>query len=273
LGTAGTVVAASGGVAAAQTPAGDTYRVTIQNISAQPFAPPVAATHRDGMHVFQIGAMASDQIATVAQEGNPVPLAMLLAGSAQVTEAVNVGHPIPGRGMQRVVDGTPFTDTTAIDIHAMPGDRFSLAGMLACTNDGFFGLDSVVLPAAGTATYAANSYDAGREENTQRSEDLGDPCSVLGSVPLRGDPNGNAAPATNPRQTIRIHPGITATGDLTPAAHGWQDPVARVTISRVGGAPALPHTGSGPAGTILHFAAAGLAALGAGLVALRRRRG
>jgi len=154
----------------------------------------------------------------------------------------------------------------------MPGDRFSIAGMLGCTNDGFFGLDSVQLPTTGTATYMPNGYDAGREENTQRSEDLADGCSVLGPAPLRGYPNGNEYPATSPRRPIQIHPGITNTGDLAPAAHGWQGPVGRVTITRVAGASALPATGGASVSTALRAGSAGLALLAAGLFTLRRRR-
>ena len=221
--------------------------------------------------MFQVGAMASDEIATVAQQGTPAPLHTLLSGMPQVTQAVNVGHPIPGRGTQRTVDGMTFGDTETVEIRAVPGDRLSVAGMLACTNDGFFGVDSVVIPTAGSATYMASAYDAGREDNTQRSEDLGDPCGVLGPTPLRGDPNGNASPATGARQPIQLHPGITATGDLTPAAHGWQGAVGRITIARVGGASALPATGGGPvAGWSQLAAGLALAAAGVGL-ALRRR--
>jgi hypothetical protein len=32
---------------------------------------------------------------------------------------------------------------------------------------------------------------------------------------------------------IRPHDGITGVGDVDPAVHGWPEPVARITISRV----------------------------------------
>ncbi|HEU5314763.1 MAG TPA: spondin domain-containing protein [Chloroflexota bacterium] len=268
----GATVAGSATAAGAQSPGGELYRVTLQNVAAQPWAPPVVATHRDGTHVFQVGAMASDEIATVAQQGNPAPLHTLLSGMPQVTQAINVGHPIPGRGTQRTVDGMTFGDTEVVEIRARPGDRLSVAGMLACTNDGFFGLDSVVIPTTGSATYMANAYDAGREDNTQRSEDLGDPCSVLGAAALRGDPNGNASPLTGARQPIQLHAGITATGDLTASAHGWQGAVGRITVARVAGASALPSTGGGPSGAALRVVAGlAVAAAGAGLALTRRR--
>jgi hypothetical protein len=261
---------AGAGVASAQSPAGNLYRVTVQNVANQPWAPVVAATHRSGTHIYQVGGLASDEIATVAQMGNPAPLHAMLSGMPQVTQAVNVGHPIPGRGIQRTVDGATYGDTETFEIRALPGDTLSLAGMLACTNDGFVGLDSVVIPTTGSATYMASGYDAGREENTERSEDLGDPCSVLGATALRGDPNGNNSSATSPAQPIRVHPGVTGSADLSAAAHGWQGAVARVTITRVAGASALPATGRAPAPT-LPILAVGLVLAGSAVAALRRR--
>lgn len=107
--------------------------------------------------------------------------------------------------------------------------------MLICTNDGFLGLAGAALPTAGTVSYALNGYDAGREENTERSADLVDPCSVLGPVALAGDPNGNedAVVATSPQEPIHHHPGIAGIGDLDVETHGWTDPVATVTVTRI----------------------------------------
>src|SRR5262249_23293053 len=45
-----------------------TYQVTLTNLTAgQPFSPPVAATHRPGVHMFQIGQLATDELAAIAQ--------------------------------------------------------------------------------------------------------------------------------------------------------------------------------------------------------------
>src|SRR5262249_22082270 len=95
------------------------------------------------------------------------------------------------------------------------------------------GLDAVQLPTRGSETFLLNGFDAGREQNTERSVDLPDPCSVLGPVTLAGDPDGNrdAEGATTPAQPIQLHPGSTGAGDLSGAMHGWRDPVAKVTIS------------------------------------------
>jgi Spondin_N len=208
------------------------YRVTLQNLTTgQPFSPPVAATHRPRLHMFQVGRLATDQLAAIAQDGNEAPMVALLNGSSDVTQTVDIGRPLTTRG--RTIGS--FTDTVTFDIMAHAADRFSLATMLICTNDGFLGLDAVQLPPHGMHTFELVGWDAGRENNTEQSEDIVDPCSALGPVPLSGDPNGNrdTEVATVPPEPIHLHPGIAGSGDLSPAMHGWSNPVARVTIERL----------------------------------------
>ena len=209
-----------------------TYRVTLTNLTGgQPFSPPVAATHRGGLHMFQVGRLATDQLAAIAQDGNEAPMVALFTGRRGVTQLVDVGRPLTPRG--KVVGS--FTDSVTFEITARPGDRFSIATMLICTNDGFLGLDAVELPGEGAKTFLLKGYDAGRENNTEKSIDIVDACSGLGPVVLNGDPNGNrdAQVATVPAEPIQLHPGITGIGDLSPALHGWTNPVARVTIVAV----------------------------------------
>ncbi|MGI8915258.1 MAG: spondin domain-containing protein, partial [Chloroflexota bacterium] len=197
------------GVAAAQAADVVTYKVTIMNLTkGQPFSPPVAATHRDGLHMFQVGQVATDQLAATAQDGNPVPLYKLV-NSARFGNSAMV--------TQKVIKGNTVTDSASFVINASPGDTFSLATMLICTNDGFLGLDSVALPIQGSMTYDLKGYDAGREQNTELSKDIVDPCSALGPVKLAGDPNGNidGPVATSPAQPIALHPGIKGGGDLS----------------------------------------------------------
>jgi hypothetical protein len=216
------------------TPAVGTYRVTLVNLtSGQPFSPPVAATHQKAIRMFEVGELASDELAAIAQDGDEGPMFRRFSASDNVTQAVDVGRPVTPSG-HPVGD---FTDTVTFEIAAAPGDKFSIATMLICTNDGFLGLDAVKLPKQGSQDFLLAGYDAGREENTERSEDVVDPCSALGPVPLRGDPNGNrdSGPGitTSPAEVIGHHPGIAGIADLSSELHGWSDPVAMVTIERV----------------------------------------
>jgi hypothetical protein len=79
-----------------------------------------------------------------------------------------------------------FTDTATFDIAARRGDRLSFAAMLICTNDGFLGLDGAHLPDDDSRTFLLVGWDAGRENNTERQQDIVEPCSVLGPVVLPG---------------------------------------------------------------------------------------
>ena len=222
-----------GGAAASAEPELATYRVTLMNLThGQPFSPPVVATHRKAVHMFEVGQLASDELAAIAQDGNEVPMFALFNASKHTTEAVDVGKPVTPKG---TTVGS-FTDTVTIEIHARPGDRLSLATMLICTNDGFLGLDAAKLPKHGTKTHLVNGYDAGRENNTEASQDIVDACSALNPTkPLAGDPNGNrnAEVATVPPTVIQHHPGIHGGAQLDPSFHGWTNPVASITIERL----------------------------------------
>lgn len=219
-----------------------TYALILENLTdSQPFSPPVAVTHNAGLPtaltIAEVGGTASDEINAIARDGDPAPLVEALENRrdlspAIVTDIVNFGRPLTPS--DTTIGG--FADRLVTTIDARPGDVLSLFGMLICTNDGFVGLDRATLPAT-SATFDLMGYDAGSEENTERSEHIVDPCSGLGPVALDGDPNGNddSGPGvdTDPVGVITAHPGVDGTiGDLL-AAHDWDEPAARLTVVKV----------------------------------------
>ncbi len=207
------------------------YEVTIENLTpGQPLSPPVAATHRRSANLFRMGRPASPEIEAIAEDGDASGAAALLRGWAQTADVVSLGAPLTPHGS----DAGGFSDSVTFEILARPGDRLSLAAMLICTNDGFVGLDRARLPRHGSRSFYAKGYDAGTEMNTELSQDIVDPCSGIGPAPLNGDPNGNedALVDSDPHMPIRRHAGIQGNGDLT-AAHDWDGPVAKVTVTRV----------------------------------------
>ncbi len=211
-----------------------TFRVSLQNLTGgQPFSPPTAATHDEDLHMFQVGELATDELAAIAQDGNEIPMVRLFNGfrlDDDVTDVVDVGRPITPRGVAK----GGFSDSVTFMIRAHPSDRLSIATMLICTNDGFTGLDGVKLPKHGTRVFLTNAYDAGREVKTEKQPDLVEPCSLLGPVVLPGaHPSPNFDPPIVPPYPIRMHAGIQGVGDLSVALHGWVNPVAKVTITRV----------------------------------------
>ena len=211
-----------------------TYKVTIQNMTrGQPFSPPVVATHRSKLRMFKVGKTASPELEAIAEDGNPVPMFDLFYDAKRVTEVVNIGMPLTPIG--KIVDG--ITDAVTFDIKADEDDRLSMATMLICTNDGFTGLDRIRLPSKGAIIRWPNGYDAGTEKNTELSVDIVDPCTKFGPVPLSGAPDGNENDDvdTKPHMPIRHHMNIAGgtTVDLKKDMHTWNDPTAKVTITRI----------------------------------------
>lgn len=202
-----------------------TYDVTITNLtSGQPFSPGVLVTHTRKVSVFQVGAAASEGVRFIAEDGNEAPAIAELTGRPGVFRVVDVNMPTG-----RVGGPLPTSRTYRIEA-AGDANRLSLAVMLICTNDGFTGLQSIKLPGGfKPETFDAAGYDAGTEANDERSTSIVDPCFVIGPTP--GAADGNARNPTD--GVIEHHPGIQGGRDLSPSAHGWRDPVARITVQRV----------------------------------------
>ncbi len=213
------------GYANAADAAARTYEVTIENLTTgQPFSPGVVVAHSKQVRVFTAGAPASEGIRLIAEQGSPGTAIADLTGAAGVFQVVGTSAPV-----HRVGGPGPSTLTTQIRAKAN-ADRLSLAVMLICTNDGFAGIDGVKLPGGfEPATFYAMAYDAGTEVNAETSESIVDPCFAIG--PVAAAPDGDSR--TPEGGVVRMHPGIAGGADLDPTLHGWDDPVARVTVRRV----------------------------------------
>ncbi|MDX1639157.1 MAG: spondin domain-containing protein, partial [Balneolaceae bacterium] len=168
----------------------------------------------------------------------PAPLLEELRATPGIFQVVQTGAPIDDN-TPPLIDGAPdppSSRTFTVEASAN-ANRISLAIMAICTNDGFTGLDSVMLPKGfKPAVYEAAIYDAGSEPNTEAYTDIVDPCQVVG--PDTGPPaipNGNNAPEGD-TGIITHHPGIqgvAADRGLDPELHDWQNPAAVITIQRV----------------------------------------
>jgi hypothetical protein len=194
----------------------DVYDVTVENLTdGQPQTPYVFATHRYSRSVFEKDEPASAGLQGLTENGDVPGLIAELFG-------------IHGVGTVAVVGAAPIPPGEAATAQVIAHDgykRASLAGMLVCTNDGFGGLDTVRVPRAGeSVTFYGKAFDAGTEINTEAYEDLVPPCDGLGET-------GVSNPALAENGVVTRHPGITGTGDLDPAVHGWSGPVVKVTVT------------------------------------------
>ena len=129
-----------------------------------------------------------------------------------------------------------FGDSTTFTINGGPGALyFSYVSMLICTNDGFTGADSLRLPqkVGDVVSVDSDAYDAGTEVNTEYFGDIVPPCQGL--IGVTGDPGTGASNEDLAEGgVITHHDGIVGDSDLLPDTHGWSNPVASITIERIG---------------------------------------
>jgi hypothetical protein len=204
----------------AQTPtaaAARRFEVTVTNLTrGQQFTPILVASHQKGVRLFTLGSPASSELATLAEEGNTVPLAALLLATPGVSDiAASTGLLNPGQSVTISVDaGGGF-------------DHLSVAAMLIPTNDGFFALNGVEGPRGDqTLTLYSPAYDAGSERNDELCASIPGPFfAECGGAGSGGKPGGGEG-------YVHIHAGIHGIGDLDPAQRDWRNPVAQITIRR-----------------------------------------
>lgn len=188
-----------------------TYRVTIENIATgfQPLSPAGVAVHNGRVDVWSTGSPASAAVAAIAEDADAPVFASTYSQVTGVSDSFVGGGAPAGPG-----------GTIEFEFDARRGDRLSLVSMLVNTNDAFTGLDGVKLR-NGTRVYEVGAYDAGTEVNNESATHI--PGPVGGNAFVREAEGGIVAP----------HPGVQGGIDLDPAVHGWEGPVARITVERI----------------------------------------
>jgi len=194
------------------------FEVTLENLApatgpgaSQPFSPPVIVTHTPRYHVFKLHKYASDELRQIAEDAVSGPMIDKLNNDLfayDVVQGTN-GPVFPG-SMQKFMIKTK-----------LPFVRLSLVTMLVNTNDAFTGIDAARLPLFGSRVYYLKAYDAGTEENTELKANIPGPC--CGSPHVR----------VPTMEKIKYHNGILGIGDLDPKTFDWNNPVAKLTITRI----------------------------------------
>lgn len=207
-----------------------TYAVTITNLTdGQPLTPALVATHKGSDGLFRVGQPASFGLREIAENGNLEPMLTRLDGDPDFFDVVvQTGSDLPP-----VLPG----ETITLELDAAPPHNFlSWASMLICTNDGFTGVDTLKLPSlvGDTVTLHTGGYDAGTELNTELFVDIVPPCGPLTGQDSEGQGTGSSDPALAEGGAVHHHDGILGVGDLDPATNDWDDPIAIVTVERVG---------------------------------------
>ncbi len=188
------------------------YDVTITNITAgQTFTPALVATHRSDISFFELGEPAIDELGTLAESGNIMPLKDLLDSLPTLVKdtATNGALLEPGDSVTIRIQGGRYFN------------RLSIAAMMIPTHDTIVAIDSVYLPRWET-TKMATAYDAGTELNDELCANI--PGPVCG---------GEGSSAAGGEGYVHVANGIHGIGDLAPEVFDYRNPVAKVTVRRV----------------------------------------
>lgn len=192
------------------------YRITITNATVgQPLTPPVVVAHNSRMRLFRVGEPASDALRLVAEDGDVSGFMEMLAMSPNVGDyAIGDGPFLPGQSV-------------VVEVEAKGAfNRISVVGMLATTNDAFYGVTGAgpVYPYAfGAQKLAVPAYDAGTEHNSEDCDYIpGPPCG-----------NPGVRDTDGAEGFVTVHSGVHGVGDLPPWTSDWRNPVAIVTIELV----------------------------------------
>jgi Spondin_N len=198
---------------------GEYFEVTVTNLTRdQRFTPIMVASHKSGVRLFELGAAASPELATLAEEGNTTPIKAALLANPRVLEATDSGALLdPGASV-------------TVRVRTRGGfDRISVASMLIPTNDAFIALNGVRGPDAGkSSTHTSVAYDSGSERNDETCASIPGP-----DFAECGGPGGGGAPAGGEEGFVHVHSGIHGIGDLDAAQRDWRNPTASIVIRRV----------------------------------------
>ncbi|MFK7853821.1 MAG: spondin domain-containing protein [Granulosicoccus sp.] len=223
------------------------YSVSLVNLTpSMYFTPVIVAAHPAAARMFVSGESASAEMQAIAEGGDTAGMNALLAS---IGSSIDNGDGLvaPGARVEFTVEGSAVNSV------------LSLTAMLLPTNDGFAGLSAAALPggAVGSSrTYDIIGYDAGTEANDELvgSGAPGAP-GFPNPPPVAASGTGTGGTGIHGRIEGFVHVHKNQIGDMDPnggasdinaAIHGWLNPVARVTITKL--SDNGDANGSGPSG-------------------------
>ncbi len=213
------------GTSAPETPAPEIVNARFELVTtnltvAQPLSPLATIIHSDSQQMFSIGTSASTALELLAEGGDNSELLDAVEGAAEASGSSPLG-PGASETLELEIEGDTLT-----------GMQLSLLTMLVNTNDAFTGLNAVdisTLAVGESRSFHTLSYDSGTEANTEQGTDFPGPA---------GGGEGFSATRDDIRDQVTLHGGVVtaddglASSDLD-QSHRWDNPVARVSITRV----------------------------------------
>jgi len=213
------------------------FKVEITNLTnANYFTPLIVSSHSRSVDMFELAEPATAALQAIAEGGDvsAMQTALEQSGADVAIADTPTGAPVlaPGETASATVDSNRLNR------------RLSLAAMILPTNDAFVGLDSINLRYVFSKTYFLYGYDAGTEANNELLNVPGGGAPGVLGIP--GDPSGlsgsggTGVATADTNTTVHIHRGIIGdsdlfggASDLDSSAHRWQNPVAKVVITRL----------------------------------------
>ena len=200
------------------------YEVTITNVTkAQSFTPQLVVTHDDQVSLFTLGEPASLPVEIVAEAGDTGPLTAALEALGNHVQEVTTIPVLLGPG-----------ETISVTVEANGYRRYlSAIAMLIPTNDTFFAVNALRLPAWGEVVTHSVAYDAGTELNDQNCANIPGPhCGGAAHSP---------GPNAGDEGFVYISNGMHDLGEadadgneiLDPYIYDWRNPVAIIKVRRV----------------------------------------
>ncbi|MDA0788147.1 MAG: spondin domain-containing protein [Proteobacteria bacterium] len=204
-------------------PATREFQVSVLNLTAgQPLSPIALILHDSSWEMFQLGAPASVAVETLAEGGDNSMLLDEADGDAGVVATTSAGGPLPPGA----------TELLTISAEEDSVDLFSMMTMLVNTNDAITAARNISIASLDVGErieITTLSYDAGTEANSE----------LAGTIPGPADGGeGFNAARDDIADEVRGHSGVVTSDDghsdsVLTQAHRWDNPVARVIITRI----------------------------------------
>jgi len=201
------------------------------------FTPLLVAAHNDHTDLFEVGTTASLGLQAMAEGGDTSGLANIVWDAGGTVADVSIS----------AQEKPPFlspgeTAAAKIKTKGRRNAYLSITGMLLPTNDGFVGLDALMIPKKrGTYTYLLNAYDAGTEANNEliQVKDMPlDDSRIPGDPSMAGGKDGTGVPGEDHNMTVHVHRGVfgdmdplSGISDLNSTVHRFNNPVAKVVVT------------------------------------------
>ena len=207
--------------------------VTVKNLTnGLYFTPLLITAHDSNTRLFELGVPATEELQAMAEGGNIDLLTQMLGGADQDT-IINPAAGLLGPG--------DIVDDIQLNTRKTKNRYLSMTAMLLPTNDGFVGLDSILIPRKpGSYSFFLYGYDAGTEANDELIIAGGGATGVPG-IPAApgadGGVDGTGVAFFDTNTTVHIHRGNIGDldieggiSDLDSSIHRWLNPVAELVI-------------------------------------------